>query len=63
MQARRRASEVGGWLEDSLRNSSVSPPLPPTSVVSLQVSLLLLVSLTQYSTLFSLSSSPNLFTT
>ncbi len=26
MQARRRASEVGGWLEESLCNSSVSPP-------------------------------------
>lgn len=45
MQARRRASEVGGWLEDSLCNSSASSALPPTSVMSLQVSLSLLVSL------------------
>lgn len=48
MQARRRASEVGGWLEESFCNSSVSPPLPPTSLMSLQVSLSLLISLTQY---------------
>lgn len=48
MQARRRASEVGGWLEESFCNSSVSPPLPPTSLMSLQVSPSLLISLTQY---------------
>ena len=63
MQASRKASEVGGWLEDSPELfcfsslpsyiCDVAPSLTPFACPSL----------TQYSPLFRLFSSPSLFTT